>query len=416
MSDITKAIQMLCDDKGLDYEVVLEALESALGAAYRKDFGNRQQNIHVKYDPETGDMKVWDEKIVVEDVAPEELEKAQLELTERREQARKEQRELSEEEIADLAKFNPKTEIMLTEAKAIKSDVALGETLVIDLEVPGDFGRMAAQTAKQVIIQKLREAERGAVMEDFKKQQGTIVHGFVQRFDRSGGLIVDLGKVTGIVPPSEQIRREHPKLGARMKFYVVSVDMGVRGPEIILSRADKRMVQVIFEQEIPEVANGDVQIKGIARDAGGRSKVAVFTSQDSIDPIGACIGQRGSRITTVIEELGGEKVDIIQYSDDAVHYIKQALAPAKVAEVELKDSTKEAVARVNSDQFSLAIGRDGQNVRLATELTGWKITVEQIGGDTPAEGEETPTEKIEESPVEESTPTETVDTDEEASS
>ncbi len=381
MSDITKAIQILCDDKGLNYETVLEALESALGAAYRKDFGNRQQNIHVKYDPELGDMQVWDEKIVVEDIAPEELEKAQVELTERREQARKEQRELSEEEVADLARFNPKTEIMITEAKAIKAHAALGETLIIPLEVPGDFGRMAAQTAKQVIIQKLREAERSTVMEDFKKQQGSIVHGFVQRFDRSGGLIIDLGKVTGTVPPSEQIRREHHKLGARLKFYVVSVDMGVRGPEIILSRADKRMVQVIFEQEIPEVANGDVQLKGIARDAGNRSKVAVFTTEDSIDPIGACIGQRGSRITTIIEELGGEKVDIIQYSDDAVHYIKQALSPAKIAEVELNDSTKEAIARVNPDQFSLAIGREGQNVRLATELTGWKITVEQIGGE-----------------------------------
>lgn len=393
MSDITKAIQMLCDDKGLEYNTVLEALEQALAAAYRKDFGNRQQNVQVKYDPETGDMKVWDEKIVVEDIPAEELEQAQTALSERREQARKEQRELSEDEVNDLVRFNPKTEIMMTEAKAIKKDAVVGETLIIPLEVAGDFGRMAAQTAKQVIIQKLREAERVSVMQDFKDQQGTIVFGFVQRFDKNGALIIDLGKVSGIVPPSEQVRREHYKLGARLKFFVVSVDMGLRGPEIILSRADKRMVETIFAQEIPEVANGDVKINGIARDAGNRSKVAVSASEDSIDPIGACIGQRGSRITTIIEELGGEKVDMIQYSDDAVSYIKQALSPAKVTTVLLNEKTKEAVAQVQPDQLSLAIGREGQNVRLATELTGWKITVQDVSGNTPteevtAEGEE----------------------------
>lgn len=385
MSEITKAIQILCEDKGLEYVTVLEALEQALAAAYRKDFGNRQQNVQVKFDPETGDMEVWDEKIVVEDVPAEELEAAQNALAERREQARKEQRELSEEEINDLVRFNPKTEIMITEAKAIKKDAALGETLIIKLEVPGDFGRMAAQTAKQVIIQKLREAERVSVMQDFKDQQGTIVFGFVQRFDKNGALIIDLGKVSGIVPSSEQVRREHYKLGARMKFFVVSVDMGLRGPEIILSRADKRMVETIFAQEIPEVANGDVKINGIARDAGSRSKVAVSASEDSIDPIGACIGQRGSRITTIIEELGGEKVDMIQYSDDAVSFIKQALSPAKVTTVLLNEKTKEAVAQVPADQLSLAIGREGQNVRLATELTGWKITVQDVSGNTPSE-------------------------------
>ncbi|OGH64676.1 MAG: transcription termination factor NusA [Candidatus Magasanikbacteria bacterium RIFCSPHIGHO2_01_FULL_41_23] len=396
MSEITKAIQILCDDKGLNYETVLEALESALGAAYRKDFGNRQQNIQVKYDPETGDMKVWDEKLVVIDIAVEELEQAQNELNERREQARKENRELSDEEVADLAQFNPKSEIMVTEARVTKSDAQVGETLIIPLQVPGDFGRMAAQTAKQVIIQKLREAERLTVMDDFKKQQGSIVFGFVQRFDKNGSLIVDLGKVTGLVLPADQIRREHYKMGARLKFFVVSVDMGMRGPEIILSRTDKRMVQTVFEQEIPEVGNGDVEIKGIARDAGNRSKVAVYTTDDNVDPIGACIGQRGSRITTVIDELGGEKIDVIQYNDDPIGYIKNALSPAKITEVVLNEKTKEALARVQPDQFSLAIGREGQNVRLATDLTGWRITVEQIGGDTPVVGGEPVNEPVNE--------------------
>jgi N utilization substance protein A len=410
MSDITKAIQMLCDEKGLNYETVLEALESALAAAYRKDFGNRQQNIQVKYDPETGDMKVWDEKLVVIDIPAEELEVAQNELNERREEARKEGRELTDEEAADLPQFNPKNEIMVTEARAIKPDAQVGETLIIPLEVTGDFGRMAAQTAKQVIIQKLREAERVTVVEDFKKQQGTIVFGFVQRFDKSGSLIIDLGKVTGIVPATEQIRREHYKLGARMKFFVVSVDMGMRGPEIVLSRTDKRMVQTVFEQEIPEVANGDVEIKGIARDAGNRSKVAVYTSDEGVDPIGACIGQRGSRITTIIDELGGEKIDVIQYSDDAISYIKQALSPAKITEVILNEKDKEALARVQGDQFSLAIGRDGQNVRLATELTGWKITVEQIGESSEASAEESEAANSEnDTQVEQETDTEVVE-------
>ncbi|MBI2990353.1 MAG: transcription termination/antitermination protein NusA [Candidatus Magasanikbacteria bacterium] len=374
-SEITKSIQIVCDEKGLDPSVVMDALQSALAAAYRKDFGNRQQNIKVEFDPETGDMKVWDEKEVVEDISEEILEQAQEEMTKRREEARKERRELSDEEMEDLIRFNPKTQIMVTQAKELKPKAELGEILKIDLEVPGDFGRMAAQTAKQVIIQKLREAERSTVYEDFKGQLGSIVQGFVQRRDRSGALIIDLGKVTGIVPQNGQVRREHYTPGARMKFYLVSVEMGSRGPEIMLSRADKRMVQTIFEQEIPEIESGEVEIKNIAREAGGRSKVAVSTDNDNIDPIGSCIGQRGSRINTIIDELGGEKIDIIEYSEDAKAYIKNALSPAKISTVELDESNKEALVYVAEDQFSLAIGREGQNVRLASELTGWTIKV-----------------------------------------
>lgn len=387
-SEITKSIQILCEQKGLDVNVVMEALESALGAAYRKDFGNRQQNIQVTFDPETGDMKVWDEKEVAEDVEEDVLEAAQEELAKRREEARKEERELTEEEVEDLVRFNPKTQIMLTEAKAIKKSAKIGEILKIDLEVPGDFGRMAAQTAKQVIIQKLREAERGVVYEDLKEQEGTIISGFIQRRNRDGGFIVDLGKVTGIMPQSESVRREHYKPGNRMQFFLSSVGMGVRGPEIILSRTDKRMVETVFIQEIPEIESGEVEIKGIAREAGNRSKVAVYTADESIDPIGSCIGQRGSRITTIIDELGGEKIDIIEHSDDAVQYIKNALSPAKVESVELNEETKEAVAHVQDDQFSLAIGREGQNVRLAADLTGWKIKVHNAGSDEEVSSEE----------------------------
>ncbi len=380
-SEISKSIQYICDEKGLQYDIVMEALQSALGAAYRKDFGNKQQNIQVVFDPETGDMKVWDEKEVVEDISEETLLHDQEELARRREEVRKEGRDLTEEEVADLVRFNPKTQIMISQAKEHKKNAKLGEIIKIDLEVPGDFGRMAAQTAKQVIIQKLREAERNTVFEDFKKQEGHIVFGVVQRRDRhTGGYVIDLGKITGILPQSEVVFRERYTLGARMKFYVSSVALGIRGPEIILSRKDKRMVSFVFEQEIPEIASGEVVIKGIARDPGNRSKVAVTTSDESIDPIGSCVGQRGSRITTIIDELGGEKIDVILYNENAETYIKAALSPAKVASVELKEAEKEAIVTVDADQFSLAIGRGGQNVRLAAELTGWKIKVVEKDG------------------------------------
>jgi transcription termination/antitermination protein NusA len=382
MSEITKSIEFICDEKGLDHNIVMEAVETALGAAYRKDFGNRQQNIKVKFDPETSDMKMWDVKTVVEDIAEDVLESAQAELTARREKAQEENRELTEEEIEDLPRFNPKLEMMITPAKETKADVNVGDVLEIELEIPGDFGRMAAQTAKQVIIQKLREAERNSVFEDFKNQEGEIVQGIIQRRDRSGTVIIDLGKITGLLKQQEQIPREFYKPGTRMRFYVISVEMGNRGPEILLSRSHEGMVRTVFAQEIPEVDNGDVEIKAIARDAGQRSKVAVATSDESIDPIGSCIGQRGSRITTIIDELGGEKIDVIQFHEDAAQFIQEALSPANVSLVELSEDGDErvATAHVADDQFSLAIGRGGQNVRLASALTGWQINVVQLGG------------------------------------
>ncbi len=378
MSEITKAIQALCDEKNLSYDAVMETIEAALAAAYRKDFGNKQQNIKVKFDPDTGDMQAWDVKTVVEDIAEDVLEKAQEELSARREKAREEGRELMEEEMADLPRFNPKTEIMLTQAKEIKKNAKIGDVLEIVLEIPHDFGRMAAQTAKQVIIQKIREAERTMVFGDFKGQEGQLLLGTIQRVE-GRKVLVDLGKVTGIVPSDHQLPSEHYRPGARMKFYVVAVEMTSRGPEILLSRAHNGMVSEIFKQEIPEVSSGVITIKGIARDPGFRSKVAVATDDESIDPIGSCIGQRGSRITTIIEELGGEKIDVIQYSDNAEEYIRHAISPAKVATVEMDDATKTARVIVPTEQFSIAIGRSGQNVRLASQLTGWKINVIEEG-------------------------------------
>ncbi|HLD61246.1 MAG TPA: transcription termination factor NusA [Patescibacteria group bacterium] len=404
MSDITKAIQALCDEKNLTYEAVMETIEAALAAAYRKDFGNKQQNIKVKFDPDTGDMEAWDVKTVVDDIDEEVLTKAQEELSARREKAREEQRELTEEEVADLPRFNPKTEIMLSKAKEIKKSAKVGEVLEIDLEIPHDFGRMAAQTAKQVIIQKIREAERNMVFGDFKAQEGQIIMGTVQRVE-GRKVLIDLGKVTAILPSDQQIQTEHYRPGGRMKFYVVAVEMTARGPEIILSRNHGGMVREIFAQEIPEIASGVIEIKGVARDAGFRAKVAVFTNDDSIDPIGSCIGQRGGRINTIITELGGEKIDVIQYSDDVVQYISHALSPAKVVRVELKEAEKNADVYVIPEQFSLAIGRGGQNVRLASELTGWRLNVLQEG--VPAKAEESAekievaTEAAEEQPVSE---------------
>jgi N utilization substance protein A len=390
MSEITKAMQLLCEEKGLSYDAVLETIETALSAAYRKDFGNKQQNIKVKFNPETADMQAWDVKTVVEDIAEDVLLKAQEELTARREKAREENRELTEEEMADLPRFNPKTELMLSAAKEIDKKAKVGDVLEIPLEIPGAFGRMAAQTAKQVIIQKVREAERNMVFGDFKGQEGQIIVGTIQRVE-GRKVLVDLGKVSGVLFGDQQIDREYYRPGSRMKFYVMSVNMGQRGPEILLSRSSAKLVEEIFKQEIPEIESGVVQIKGVARDAGYRSKVAVFTEDESIDPVGACIGQRGSRINTIIEQLGGEKIDIIEYSDDAVTYINKALSPAKVSEVVLNEDEKTADVSVSAEQFSLAIGRSGQNVRLASELTGWKINLIDLSGgesDTEKEGEE----------------------------
>jgi len=386
MSEITKAIQALCDEKSLSFESVMETIEAALAAAYRKDFGNKQQNIKVKFDPDTGDMQAWDVKTVVEDIAEDILLKAQEDLAARREKAHEEGRELTEEELADLPRFNPKTELMITPAKEIKKKVKIGEVLEISLEIPHAFGRMAAQTAKQVIIQKLREAERGMMFDDFKKQEGQLVVGTIQRVE-GRKVLVDLGKLTGVMPTDQQLDREFYRPGSRMKFYVVSVNLVARGPEVLLSRSHPNMVREVFKHEIPEIGEGLIEIRGIARDAGYRSKVAVYTADESIDPIGSCIGQRGGRINTIIEELGGEKIDVIQYSDETKEYIGHALSPAKILRVDLNEVDKKATVFVAPEQFSLAIGRSGQNVRLASELTGWSIDVQQEGG-TPAVAEE----------------------------
>jgi len=370
MSDITSAIKQICDEKNLSYEAVLETIESALAAAYRKDFGEKNQNIKVEFEPETGGSKVFDVKIVVED-QPEPEEESLEEGSE----------DLSSEASAqedEEPKFNPKTMLSISEAKLIKKTAKIGDELKMQLEVPAAYGRMAAQTAKQVIIQRLREAERDMVFSEFKDKEAEVVTGVIQR--RDGGVVfVDLGKAIGVLLPDEQIYGERYVVGERVKVYVKEVKLTSKGPEIVLSRTSDEILKKIFYLEIPEISNGLIELKSVAREAGARSKVAVFTSSDKVDPIGSCVGQRGARIQTIIQELGGEKVDIIQYDEDAAKFISNALAPAKISSVEVNPDDKRAVVTVNEDQLSLAIGKGGQNARLAAHLTGWKIDIVSAG-------------------------------------
>ena len=374
-SSISDAIKQICQEKGLPVESVVQTVEAALAAAFRKDFGEKNQNIKVEFDLNTGKSKVFDVKTVVEDM-PEELlaEGTEIMPLEPKPVAAAEG-EVTEE----VRRFNPKTEIQLSDAKKIKKDYEVGDEIKTPLEVPGEFGRMAAQTAKQVIIQKLRETERETVYQEFKGKEGEIIVGTIQR--REGNLVlIDLGKTTALLPPEEQIRSENYTPGGHLKVYIMSVNITTKGPEIIVSRSHPEIVKKLFSLEIPEIANGVVQIKSIAREAGSRSKIAVFTDQEDIDPIGSCIGQRGARIQTIITELKGEKVDIIKYSDDPKEFIANALSPAKILNIDINDEQKTATAYVAEDQLSLAIGRAGQNVRLAARLTGWKIDIVSESG------------------------------------
>ena len=399
-SELAQAIQQVCEDKKISLESVISTIESALAAAYRKDFGHKLQNIKVEFDMETGAFKVFDIKEVVEDELKEEYERikeekmklAELEAEGKAEEVKKVMDKQEESESDEEAKrFNPKMMISLSEAKEINKKIKLGEELVRELPVEGDFGRMAAQTAKQVIIQKLREAERSTIFDEYQGKVGELLTGTVQRVEGSV-VLVDFGNVTAVMPLEEGIRSERYTPGARFKFYVKNVEESARGPKVIVSRTHPDILRKLFKLEVPEIASGTVQIKSIAREAGSRSKVAVFSKEDNIDPIGSAVGQRGTRVQTIINEIGGEKIDIIEWEEDPVKFIAKALAPAKIIRVEVKenkketDTSKEAAVYVASDQLSLAIGKEGQNVRLAAKLTGWKIDIaeEKLEGDDQA--------------------------------
>ncbi len=379
MKDIANAIKQICAEKGLEYEAVVETIESALAAAYRKDYGKKNQNIKVEFNEDILKSKIYDVKTVVEDMP--ELENKEESVDKKKKSIKEGNKDTKPEEDnveAEERKFNPKTEIQLSDAKMIKKTAKVGDVIKIKLEKPAAYGRMAAQTAKQVIIQKLREAEREMIFDEFKDKEGEVVSGVVQR--KEGRVVlVDLGKSTGVLSYDEQIPGEQYMPGDRIKVYVKEVALKSKGPEIVLSRTAEEILKKVFYLEIPEIANGLIELKSVAREAGSRAKVAVWTDSDNVDPIGSCVGQRGARIQTIITELGGEKVDIVEYDEDPAKFISNALSPAKILNVEFNEEEKRARVIVAEDQLSLAIGKGGQNARLAAKLTGWKIDIIQAG-------------------------------------
>jgi len=398
IKSFTSAIAQIAEEKGISSEKVLEGIEMAIAAAYKKDYGEKGQMIKAKLDSESGEVKFWQVKLVVDEKMiyseSEILEEAKLkkrtetssttELSEMKAKVEKKTKSsLTEElEVGKKVRFNPEKHIMLKEAKKIKPKIKAGEELEIALRAQKDYGRIAAQTAKQVIMQRLREAERESIFEEYKSKENQIVSGIVQRIEGKN-VFLDIGKTLGILSKEEQVPGEFYRPGQRLKVFVLKVEETPRGPVVFLSRAYPKLISKLFELEVPEISSGQVQIKSIAREAGSRSKIAVASNMKEIDPIGSAVGQRGTRVMAVINELGGEKIDIIEYSEDPEKYIINSLSPAKVLEVKIMPKNK-ALAIVPEDQLSLAIGKDGQNVRLAAKLTGWKIDVRapEVEGET----------------------------------
>ncbi len=372
IKNFTSAVKQIAEEKGISSEKVLETIEQAIAAAYKKDYGKKGQIIQAKLDSESGKVKFLQIKIVVD----ESMIYSETELFEMKEKTLKEE----DKKI----KFNPEKHIMIEEAKEIKKKIKLGDELKIFLETQKDYGRIAAQTAKQVIMQKLREAERESIFEEYKDRQGEIVSGIVQRVE-GRNVFFDIGKALGILIREEQVPGEFYRPGQRLKVFVLKVEDTSKGPKIFLSRSYPKLISKLFELEVPEIAAGQVEIKSIAREPGSRTKIAVTSNIEEIDPIGASVGQRGTRVQAVINELGGEKIDIIEWSEEPEKFIANALSPAKVLEVKVLPKNK-VLCLVPEDQLSLAIGKDGQNVRLAAKLTGWKIDVR--GFETESEGKQ----------------------------
>ncbi len=374
LKNFSSAVAQIAEEKGIPYKRVMESVEAAIAAAYKKEFGRKGQIIKAKIDPQTGKVKFWQVKLVV---SPEMLytEEELEELRKKRELGQEIPKEEETEEKKKI-RFNPEKYILLEEAKKIQPDIQVGEELEIALEDNEEYGRIAAQTAKQVILQKIKEAEKETIYNEYKEKEGEIISGIIQRIEGKN-IIVDVGKTIGILPKEEQVREEYYKIGERYKFYLLMVQKESKSPSLILSRAYPKFLSKLFEIEVPEISQGQVVIRSIAREAGSRSKIAVEAKDKDIDAIGSVVGQRGTRVMTVINELRGEKIDIIEYSDDPQKYIANALSPAKVLEIKIENNNK-AVCLVAEDQLSLAIGKDGQNVRLAAKLTGWKIDIKVL--------------------------------------
>ena len=371
-----KALDNIVAEKDIDPEIVYSAMELALTSAYKKNF-NSKTNVKVLFDRDTGDIKVYSYLTVVADdkMTKEEYEDALFESYAEDEEKDTEKVELAEGEEVELPSFyNPETEIKLSDAKKIDKTLEVGDT--IDTEVtPHDFGRVAASTAKQVVVQKIREAERNSIMEEFGDKQDELLIGTVALED-TDNYFIDLGRTNGILPKKDIIPGEEIKMGSQIKVYVSKVDNTGKNMLILLSRAHYGFVKRLFELEIPEINDGTVMIYSVARDAGQRSKVAVYSENPNVDPIGACIGEKGSRIARIIEELHGEKLDVVRYDADPAVFIENALSPAKELTVAITDPKKgEAMVIADGDNFSLAIGKKGQNARLASRLTKFKIDI-----------------------------------------
>lgn len=397
VKDVLKAARQVAEEKGLEPDKVIEAIEASLAAAYKREYGKRGEIVRAKMGLDTGELKFWQVKTVVdettvriEEETEEEKERKAEEEQVVRTSARAEERE-EEVEEGKLPRYNSDRHILLGEAREIKSDVELGEEMAFPLEAKEDFGRIAAQIAKQTIMQRLRESERESILREWKDKEGEIVSGIVQRFER-GHVYVDFGRAQGVMFANESIPGEHYRVGERLRFYVLAVQEDSRLPGIVVSRSHPKFVEKLFELEVPEIADGTVEIKLIAREPGSRTKLAVASNAEGVDPIGACVGQRGTRVMAVNNELGNEKIDIVAWAEDQEQFIANSLSPAKVNHVEVLER-HEARVFVPEDQLSLAIGRGGQNVRMAAKLTGWKIDVrsatrpeeEQEGGVATAE-------------------------------
>jgi N utilization substance protein A len=337
-SDFLIAITQLSAEKNLPKEIIIGAVEAALVSAYRKDNFAANQNIRVKINPNTGGVKVWAEKTVVE------------------------------------VPSDGRHEISLDEARRVKPDVQIGEAIEVEA-TPRNAGRIAAQTAKQVILQRLHEAEHSAIFEEYADREGDIVTGLVQRIE-ARQVFIDLGRTEAVLPAVEQVPSERYRVGQRLKVYLLEVARTNRGPRVIVSRSHPDLLRRLFELEVPEVFSGLVELKAIAREAGARSKIAVAARQDGIDPVGCCVGLRGIRIQNIVNELNGEKIDVVTWNPDASTFIANALSPAQVLSVGLNDGEEIAIVVVPDKQLSLAIGKEGQNVRLAAKLTGWRIDIE----------------------------------------
>jgi N utilization substance protein A len=363
-TEFVSAITQLCNEKGVPRGVVMEAIEAALVSAYKRNFDKPNQDLSAKIDESTGEVHVFLHRKVTS--IPPETPAEPVEPVE------------VLESTAGLGAPVETTEpvyetITVEEAQKIDPNLGEGDSVTVDV-TPQQFGRIAAQTAKQVVMQKLREAERKMVYDEFQERDGEIVHGIVQRLEQ-GNVIVELGRAEAVMPRSEQVPSERYYPGQRLRVYVSEVNETYRGPQIIVSRGHRLMLRRLLEQEVPEIYSGTVEIKAIAREGGARSKVAVVAHQAGIDPVGSCVGMRGVRIQNIVNELNGEKIDVVEWDEDVKRYVANALSPAQVSSVETNEDEKTATVVVPERQLSLAIGKEGQNARLAAKLTGWRIDI-----------------------------------------